>query len=230
MFGKIFRSPVTTIVLFVIAAGLILSSSIGGTMAILNIQSDDYLAEIKLDELDVGLTETCYDGVARVIPNSPDLYNPAAGEALIEEQNLIPKGESFTPGKEYVEKLAVINNSAIPEYVRVSVYKYWEKDGKKDVSLDPDLIELGFVTDSGWVIDPDASTSERTVLYYSGGPVAPGGSTPNFTDTFKVSTSAIDSMYAGASCHIACVVDGVQNHNAAAAITSAWGHNFLGIQ
>ena len=57
MFGKIFRSPVTTIVLFVVAAGLLLSSSIGGTMAILNIQSDDYLAEIVLDEINVGLLE-----------------------------------------------------------------------------------------------------------------------------------------------------------------------------
>ena len=230
MLGKIFRSPVTTIVLFVVAAGLILSSSIGGTMAILNIQSDDYLAEIKLDELDVGLTETCYDNVTRVIPNSPDLYNPAAGQALIEEKNLIPKGESFVPGKKYVEKLAVINNSAIPEYVRVTVYRYWEKDGEKDISLDPSLIELNFVTNGGWVIDQDATTKERTVLYYTGGPIAPGGSSPIFTDTLKVSADALDNMYSGATCHIACVVDGVQNHNAGAAITSAWGHNFLGIQ
>ena len=64
-----------------------------------------------------------------------------------------------------MEELAVINNDAINEYVRVTVYKYWEKDGEKAVDLDPSLINLHFVT-GAWVIDEEASPSERPVLYY----------------------------------------------------------------
>ena len=57
MFKKILRSPVTSVVLFLAAAALLLSASIGGTQAMLQIFSDDYLAEIELDQIAVGLTE-----------------------------------------------------------------------------------------------------------------------------------------------------------------------------
>ena len=97
------------------------------------------------------------------------------------------------------------------------------------MDLDPSLIDLHFVT-GAWVIEEDASSEERTVLYYNAGAVAPGASTSIFADTLTVSTETLATEYAGASFHIACVVDGVQNHNAEQSITSAWGHNFLGIQ
>ena len=228
MFGKIFRSPVTTIVLFVVAAGLLLSSSIGGTMAILNIQSDDYLAEIVLDEINVGLLERNEgETEPRQIANNENLFQAERAPLLTK---LVPEGQTFTPGKTYMEELSVINNGAINEYVRVTVYKYWMKNGKKAVDLDPALIDLHYVTGT-WIIDEAASTDERTVLYYNGGPLdANGGRSSIFTDTLTVSTEALSSKYAGATANIACVVDGVQNHNAEKAITSAWGHNFLGIK
>ena len=228
MFGKIFRSPVTTIVLFVIAAGMIISSSIGGTMAILNIQSDDYLAEIVLDEINVGLLERNEGETApRQIANNVNLWTAETDPLLTK---LVPEGQTFTPGKTYMEELSVINNGAIDEYVRVTVYRYWMKDGEKAVDLDPALIDLHFVT-GNWIIDEDASTVERTVLYYNAGALdSDGGVSSPFTDTLTVSTQAQSSKYAGATANIACVVDGVQNHNAGKAITSAWGHNFLGIE
>ena len=221
MLRKIFRSPITSILLFVIAAFLLMYSSIGGTVAVLNIASYDYRAEIVLDEINVGLTErNAGESVSRDIPNKGTLLT-----------KLIPEDEKFTLGTTYQEELAVKNTGAIDEYVRVTVYKYWLRDGEKALDLDPSLIDLNFVTGEGWTIDEDASTVERTVLYYYPGPVdAEGGETSPFTDTLTISTQAGAAKYSEASCHIEAVVDGVQNHNAAAAITSSWGHNFLGIE
>ena len=220
MLKKIFLSPITSIILFGIAAALLLTSSIGGTMAVLNISSYDYRAEIVLDEINVGLTErNAGESEARQIPNQGELLT-----------KLIPAEQKFTLGTTYPEELAVINTGAINEYVRVTVYKYWLKDGKKAVDLDPSYINLHFVTGTDWVIDPDASTEERTVLYYTPGPVdASGGVTSAFTDTLRISPMAGSGDYENASCHIEAVVDGVQNHNGGDAITSSWGHNFLGV-
>ena len=90
----------------------------GMKVGILNIQSDDYLAEIVLDEINVGLTERNEgETVPRVIPNNASLFE--SDNPLLTK--LVPEGEIFTPGKAYMEELAVINNGAINEYVRVTV-------------------------------------------------------------------------------------------------------------
>lgn len=232
MFRKILRSPVTTVVLFVIAAGLLLTATIGGTRAALNIISKDWVAEIQLDSIAVALTESNEAEGANpkvVAWNRPLNDNEKVTGRLL--TNLIPEGEEFKLETVYPEYLGAANIGAIPEYIRVSVLKYWVKDGKKAVDLDPSLIDLHYVTDTGWTIDEDASTDERTVLYYKVGPVEPGQqvNTPPLTDTLKISKKAAKGDYVGAYPYIQAFVDGVQNHNAAKAITSAWGHNFLGI-
>ena len=61
--------------------------------------------------------------------------------------------------------------------MRVIVTKNWQdSEGNKDTSLDPDFIQLNFLTENGWQIDESASTPERTVLYYTS-LLAPGEST-----------------------------------------------------
>jgi len=232
MLGKIFRSPVTSIVLFLVAAGLLLSSSIGGTMAVLNIVSDDYLAEISLDEIAVGLTEANAGHKTTMVSNGRVIsraggYTEGSNGVLLD--GLVPEGEEFTLGKTYQEELGVLNYGAIDEYVRVTVYRYWEKDGKRAPDLDPSYIDLHFLTGGDWVIDDSASTAERTVLYYTKGALPKnGGQSSAFTDTLTISPNAASSEYNGAQFFVHAVVDGVQNHNADKAITSAWGHNFLG--
>jgi len=104
------------------------------------------------------------------------------------------------------------------------------KDGVKATDLDPSLIDLHFVEGNGWSIDRNASTSERTMLYYEGGALVPDALSTEFTDTLTVSEAASATEYNGASCYIEVIVDGVQDHNAGPAITSAWGYNFLGIE
>ena len=129
------------------------------------------------------------------------LYWDAHNGALL--GNMLGDEEELVLGKTYKEKLTVTNTSGkdkinitdennnevetskgIPEYVRLTVYKYWLKpktdengnieldtDGKtpkyeqKDVTLDPSLIHLEWdnivengSTEKGWIIDKDASS------------------------------------------------------------------------
>ena len=179
-------------------------------------------------------------------------------------------------GKAYDEVLTVRNSGTINEFVRVSLYKYWsDKDGNKifpsdannqigTPSFDPDLIDLQlderYVTtdksnpgDKNWVIDTDASTDERTVLYYrplllaqdSSNNVAAGVTDP-ITKKIKIDqmvglvvdqtvttdkdnenhkTITTTYSYDGYSFTIEATVDAVQVHNAKDAVKSAWGKN-----
>ena len=103
------------------------------------------------------------------------------------------------------------------------------------------MIDLHFVEGNGWVIDEEASTAERTVLYYTG--IVPAGeSTPNFADTLKIDNKIADKVkietgkdengnevirhvykYDGYQFHVDAEVNAVQTHNAQDAIKSAWG-------
>ena len=156
-------------------------------------------------------------------------------------------------GKSYPEKLSVTNTSSdavengIAEYVRVTVRKYWvdsndeEVTGDKNVELLPEHIELNFTPVDGWMIDTEYTTKERTVLYYAY-PLEVNETTPDFTDTLVISkdipytveqasvtdgdgytTITTTYRYDGYKFIIEAEADGVQTHNAEAAIMSAWG-------
>ena len=151
--------------------------------------------------------------------------------------NLLGKDETFTPGKKYNEAISVKNSGTIDTFVRVIITKSWQdKEGKKNPKLSPDLIELNFLTDNGWQIAKDQSTTERTVLYYTKA-VAAGDSTPALSDTIRIKPSIAKDVtkhvddntitytykYNGYTFHIDAEVDAVQTHNAKDAIKSAWG-------
>ena len=151
--------------------------------------------------------------------------------------NLLGKDETFTPGKKYNEAISVKNSGTIETFVRVIITKSWQdKEGKKNPKLSPDLIELNFLTDNGWQIAKDQSTTERTVLYYTKA-VAAGDSTPALSDTIRIKPSIAKDVtkhvddntitytykYNGYTFHIDAEVDAVQTHNAKDAIKSAWG-------
>ena len=223
MLKKITRSPVTTAVLFVLAAGLLLTGTIGGVRAAPLTYSDDYIADMALTDIDIALVEN--GGIAD-------------GELLADLID-IDAGETFQVGKRYDEALAVQNIGTIDEYVRVYVYKYWTDVDGKAVDLDPDLIDLHLVTGSGWTIDTDASTAERTVLYYStplaAGEDGNGEISAPFADSLAVSSWVLRAVselkdeagysydYNDVQFHVKVVADGVQTHNADDARLSAWG-------
>ena len=221
---KMIASPVTTVAAFAVAAGLLLFSSIGGARAALTYFSDDYAANIQLHEIGVTLVE---NGA------------PVEGELL---KGLLAEGEELKLGTAYQEQLNVYNSGVINEYVRVSIHKYWvDSEGGKIRTLSPELIGLNLVNlGTDWLIDQEASTRERTVLYYNK-LLASQSETPLFADKLTIDGSIADRVgetretsggyttitvtyeYDGARFCIEAKVDGVQEHNAQDAIWSAWG-------
>lgn len=218
---RLLRSPVGTGCLFALAALLLLVGSIGGARAALSQFSEDYVSHLPLKHIGIALYE-----------NGVDVSND---KLLV---NLYPQGETLQPGRTYPEVLQVMNRGTIDEYVRVSIYRYWaDAEGNKLRDLSPDLIELGYVNPSQWLMDQRATTRERTVLYYST-ILAPGATSLPFTDTLTVNGSILDQVrtedlgngrlrllyaYDGAYIALDVQADGVQTHNAAEAVHSAWG-------
>lgn len=225
---KILASPVTTIAAFVLAAGLLLFSSIGGARAALTYFSEDYAANIQLHEIGVTLVE---NGA------------PVDGELL---KGLLGEGEVLKPGTAYREELNVYNSGVINEYVRVNIYKYWlNPDGEKNSTMSPDLIDLNLVNvGSDWLLDEAASTEERTVLYYSR-LLNSQNETSLFADRLTIDGSVADRVretretsgryttittvyeYDGMQFCVEAKVDAVQEHNAQDAIWSAWGRRVV---
>lgn len=238
---KILTSRGVTIGAFVLAAALLLFSSVGGAQAALAYYSETYSTRMALDDIGVTLEE---NGKSVSWRNySSDLadgtWDEATGTLL---QDMLPEGEQIKPGVKYKEALSVMNSGTIDQYVRVTIYRYWlDKDGNKLRGLSPDLIGLHLTGEkNGWLIDTEASTAERTVLYYSK-VLASGSRSPLFADSLTIdgmiaskvtqtaqeqdgyTTITTSYDYDGAQFCVEAKVDAVQEHNAEDAAWSAWG-------
>ena len=228
MIKKLLRTPLATLALSVLAAGLIGFGGIRTIQAAPRVVSEYYGAQVQLTNIETALVE-----------NGTQVAD--GGELLT---NLVPEGESFTIGKTYDEELRVRNIGAsadggIDEYVRVTVYRYWsDKAGNvlKNTGLKPEYIDLHFCEGNGWTIDAAASTPERTVLYYSDILAADGGTSKPFADKLAISSEVATAIAANAEreydgeypyedvvFHVEAVVDAVQTHNPTDAKSSAWG-------
>lgn len=235
-------SPKVSLAAFVLAVGLLLLSSIGGARAALTYYSENYSTRVQMFDIGVTLQENGksvswrnYDTNA-----SDGSWDESAGRLL---SKMLPKGEELKIGAKYTEELNVRNSGTINQYVRVNIYKYWvDADGNKLRNLSPDLIKLNLVNlKKDWILDEEASTPERTVLYYSR-LLESGTATPLFADSLIIDemvatkvtqTSSTDENgyttittaydYDGVQFCVEAKVDAVQEHNAQDAIWSAWG-------
>lgn len=244
MIKKYLRSPIATLVLFVLGAGLLLFGGIGGIQAAPRIQSEYFGGQVQLTEIHTAIAENheVVEGEMTLLKDNFFKANKNLGSAA-----------DFKLGTKYKEELSVVNigrddpdyegGEPIEEYVRVRVYCYWVKINEngsesKLVNLDPSKINLEFVEGNGWTVDKAASnynananngsSGERTVLYYSD--ILPvGKETTPFTATISVDPDVLDktqngkSPYAGAEFRIKAVVDAVQTHNEDEARMGAWG-------
>lgn len=222
-----------------LALGILLlgTSTVGGARAAITYYSDPYQANVQLQQIQVQLNENgkAVDALALRGKDSEgnafDLTDPATTLKL---------------GYAYPEALSVTNPASsgnttnIPEYVRVTIQRYWEKPAadansaaEKQPALNESLIQIGLTQNSGWIEDADAHTDERIVLYYTK-PLAPGETTPNFVDTLTIdpAVSAIGTReqdgtikytYNGMNFCLKVKVDAIQNNNAQDAALSAWG-------
>lgn len=173
-FRQILTSPITTVLLFAAAVGLLLFSSIGGARAAWLAVSDTYYGHVEMYDIGVSLLEESAqdpEGQPRkiayrdYISNSQDKWDEVesatwgkgVGDLLV---NLLAEGEEFVPGRTYKEKISVENSGTINEYVRVTIYKYWTDPsgnkvftpadgapakGNTTQGLSPDLIRLNYI-------------------------------------------------------------------------------------
>lgn len=244
---KILSSTSFSVIAFVLAAGLLIFSSVSGARAALTIQSTDYQGEISLDDIGVTLTENGIDVSTRDYNNSnEDFVSWSTAQGVLLADMLKEDGE-LKLGKKYDEKLAVRNSGTINEFVRVSVYKYWVDENKNKLrSLDPGYIDIQFKEGNGWVLDEKSSTPERTVMYYEKR-LDVGESTPEFTSTLTINPDAAVEVshtdvvkkdgfttftttykYDTKTFVLEATVDAVQDHHADHAIPSAWGVKLSG--
>lgn len=235
------KIPVLPTVLFAGAALLLAGSTVGSTRAALTYFSENYSASVNISQIGVSIQENGktvssrdYAGDGQWKETSTSLFSD-----LLDTE----KGEKLALGKKYDDSITVLNSGDIDSFVRVIVTKSWQdQEGNKDTSLDPDLIQLNFLTENGWQIDESASTPERTVLYYTS-LLAPDQSTAellgedalsidsavgtkvNQTETRTEEGTVITTQYAydGYSFQVEIEADAVQTHNAEDAIKSAWG-------
>ena len=166
MMKKLISSPVTTIVLFAVAVVLLLTGTIGGARAA-RISTQEYVSTVSMQDIGVTLLENDKPVAYRNYRAAADgTWNQVVGEeALLKD--LVKKDENFNFSTQYDEKLAVQNSGNIDQYVRVTVYRFWkDENGKKINTFDPSLIKLHLPENSPWILDEEASTEERIVLYY----------------------------------------------------------------
>lgn len=251
---EFFISPTGTVVAFFLAVVLILTGTVGTARAALTYYSETYASRVQMYDIGVTLMENGADVSWRNYNHESDgSWNENTGVLL---EHMLDTGdgqekESLKLGKAYPEELAVRNSGTINQYVRVNIYKYWvDAEGNKLTDLSPELIDLHLVNlGDCWLLDEEASTPERTVLYYNrllyAEENADGASkqsvTEPFSDTLTVSGMVATKVtqeekteggyttittkydYNGVQFCLEAEVDAVQEHNAEDAILSAWG-------
>ncbi len=250
---KIITSKPFTITAFALAAGLLIFSSVGGTRAALTYYSENYTSRVQMFDIGVALVENGnVVSFRNYVPNSDYVWDQQRGALL---SNMLPEGEMLKLDVAYPEVLTIKNSgsdaeNSVDTYNRVILYKYWvDKNGRKMTELDPGLIDLHLVNiGTDWLLDEEASTKERTVLYYSK-LLKNGETSPALSDTLTISgmlatkvtqvageryengkkftTLTTTYDYDGSRFVIEAVVNSIQNHNAEKAAKSVWGRDIV---
>lgn len=218
-FKQFISRPVVIGLLFLMAVGLLMGTGIEGTRAVLNEQSSPFHATMSVDSINVALTE---NGIP-VVDNGYRDDDGSSGKLSLPEIE-----GKLKLGYMYPEQIAASNTGEIPQFVRITIKKYWmTKENSKRVDLSPALIELKFNED-GWIKDEKSSTDEREVYYYAS-VLEPGQSTSDLTSTLSVSPKVMSEKteenysYNDLKFCLEASVDAVQNRHAEEAIKSTWG-------
>ena len=179
MIKKILSSPITTAAAFILAAILLIFSTVGGARAVFVDESLFYKTRLRMYDIGVTLKENGNDRAWRNYVSSEDgsssgqwkEADPVIGVLLGDMTGTDDAGNENPVLLEhpYDEVITAKNTGQINEYVRVTIYRYWlDKDNNKLLTLTPDLIKLHFLEGGKWVRDPGTpDTAERCVFYYT---------------------------------------------------------------
>ena len=187
-----------TLALMAATALLLAGGSFTTTKAALTYFSNDYTAGFSLDHLQVHLIENgkdvCHGENTIYTVHRHDSNDGSLAEDATKDEkfkgNLVEylgytngthRGDTpayklgepgkVEPGRTYKEEISAENGSNINQYVRLTVRKYWVKDGKKDTTLSPDLIKLTYngkaYNSTDWKLNTKENTnSKETKTYY----------------------------------------------------------------
>lgn len=131
------------------------------------------------------------------------------------------------PGTTIDESMAVkAGVSSKDSYVRVTVNRYWSKDGQKSINddiLDPTSIELK-ANSSDWIMIEDPDDLEVVYFYYKL-PLSANQVTSNLVDGFTLLADGTENSnkYSGYSSHIDFFAEGVQVLAGKDAMLAEWG-------
>lgn len=233
-----------TLALAAVAVLLFTSGGIMGARAQLTIFSEDYEAQFRLDHLRVHLLENGED----VCGGNNTLENKTECILLHKLGYDGQNPGTFEPGKVYPEKIEANNGTEIPQYVRLTIKKYWRNaQGDKDASLSPDLIELKYdkkdYNDGAWQINELETTAESATYYYNT-VLGPNDTTDPLMTKLRINESIVSEENLieeppvetkdGTTItykfkyddYVACIeadVQAIQTHNVNDAIESLWG-------
>lgn len=253
---KFLSASKLNVAVFILATSLVLTATFGAASAAASYLAETYSTRIQMYDIGISLLENGERISWRDYTSSEDgTWDERTGVLL---RNMLGEGKSVQLGRTYPEELAIRNSGFINEYVRVEVRKYWlDAQGNKMQELSPDLIHLNLLCDetghdNGWMLDKEASTPERTVLYYkyllyAENEEGQGGAslTEAFSDTLTIDPSIATSVtqtttkengyttitttydYDGVQFRIEVQAHGVQEHNAEDAAWSAWGRKVI---
>lgn len=242
---KILASPITTVALFVVAAGLLLTTTMGGARAALTYYSENYITRVQMHDIGVTLVQETEHIAWRDYDSKADgTWDTNEGHYERDSTDgpyaslLEGTFDGFLFGKETPCHLAAHNSGNIDEFVRMTIYTYWvDEDGNKQIELDPGFIEIKEAPTGSWLYDPESTTDERRVYYYNT-ILHAGETTPFLSDAVVINEDVLRKVsesndgagnitttydYAGKKFQLKVVVDAVQTHNADDAIWSAWG-------
>ena len=203
---KFWRSTAMTVLLFLLAAGLLSVGVVGGTQAALTIRSNNYYSAFDLDHIGVALLEDTTPVAWRTYTSA---VNGEPNKQLDGQLTLdLGDDKEVKLGKQYPMPVAAQNTGTIDQYVRVTIHKYWVADAQDVVEKGefhgngtkiindiyrPEYIQLGYngvdntFNTSNWIRDPGASTPEREVYYYNG-ILAPGATSAPLFNNISIST------------------------------------------
>lgn len=175
------------------------------------VSSTDTTKDVSTSNLDISLVQTSEDG--QEVQSENGVIGFDYGKVV--------------PGTTIDESMAVrAGDSSKDTYVRVTVTRYWSKDGIKSVDsefINPTSIELN-ANGSDWIMVEDPDDLEVVYFYYRL-PLSANQVTSNLVDGFTLlgDGTGNSNKYSGYSSHIDFFAEGVQVLAGKDAMLAEWG-------
>lgn len=199
-----------TSALLIAAALFMVGGTVTGARAAFMAQSDLYRAEFYVNHLQVFLLENgayaCDLNGDRKPDNTIDGSTKVTGTlaSKLGYKNTADGKETLgtvDPGRAYEEVIQARNGQDVPEYVRLTVRKYWTKtdnDGNtvKATDLSPALIKFSYkgsdYNNSKWVL---GESSTESATYYYRTPLNSKADTEPLFDTLTIDKKVMPDMH-----------------------------------